>query len=74
MDIRVRAFIRSVGMLAVCLAGSVAVAIFFKFFPMEYLPHLMIGGLVAMMLYVGYSISLSQLKAEETLKEISKKY
>lgn len=74
MDIRVRAFIRSIGMLAVCLAGSVAVTLFFKFFPMEYIPHLFISGLVAMMLYIGYSISLSQLKAEETLKEISKKY
>lgn len=74
MDIRVRAFIRSLGMLAVCLAASVLVALFFKFFPAEYIPHLFISGLVIMMVYIGYSISLSQLKAEESLKEISKKY
>lgn len=74
MDIRLRAFIRSLGMLAVCLAGSVAVTLFFKYFPTEYIPHFFISGLVILMIYIGYSISLSQLKAEETLKEISKKY
>ena len=73
MDIRVRAFIRSLGMLAVCLSGSVAVMLFFKYFPVEYIPHLLISGLLGMLLYVGYSINLNQLKAEETLKEISKK-
>lgn len=74
MDIRIRAFIRSLGMLAVCSAAGVAVALFFKYFPIEYIPHLSIGGLIGMLIYVGYSISLNQLQAEETLKEISKKY
>lgn len=74
MDIRIRAFLRSIGMLAVCVTASVAVTLFFKYFPVEYIPHLFISGLVIMMIYIGYSISLSQLKAEETLKEISKKY
>ena len=74
MDIRIRAFIRSIGMLAVCSAAGVAVALFFKYFPIEYIPHFFISGLIILMIYIGYSISLNQLKAEETLKEISKKY
>ena len=73
MDIRARAFIRSLGMLAVCVGASVAVTLFLNYFPVKYIPHLFISGLVLMLLYVGYSISLNQLKAEETLKEISKK-
>lgn len=74
MDIRVRALIRSLGILAVCTVSGVSAVMFLKFFPTEYIPHLFIGGLIGMLIYVGYSISLNQLQAEETLKEISKKY
>jgi len=74
MNIKIRAFIRSLGILAACFAGSMATMLFFKYFPIEYIPHLFIAGMIGMLIYVGYSISLNQLEAEETLKEISKKY
>ena len=73
MNIKIRAFLHSVGMLAACCAGSILVGVFFHYFPTEYVPHLLITGLVVMLIYTGYGIALSRLEYEQRLKEINEK-
>jgi len=69
MNIKTKAVLRTLGMLAVAALGPLAVVTLFQL-DAETLFNLFILTIFAWMIWVIYSINLSQLESEEKIKEM----
>lgn len=69
MDIRIRALIETLKILAGSALGGLAFSAFFIYVPMTYYPTIFMVFLISFMIYIIYSISLTQLRYKDKLKE-----
>jgi hypothetical protein len=72
MNIRVRAALRTAGMLAIAAVGPFVVVGLFQL-DAEVLFNLFVVTLLAWMVWVIYSINLSQLETEEKVREMQQR-
>jgi hypothetical protein len=73
MNIKVRALLYSLGVLAASAVAGLAAVVIVKMINISLLPWIGVGFLLIMALYVLYNVTLTQLEYREKLNEIVEK-
>ena len=71
LSIKVKAFIQALGILIACSVTGVVMSIALSRIPMEAYPYIGISALVVLAMNLLYSMSLSRLEHQESLKKLN---
>ena len=70
MNIKLKAFSKALGSVALCLFGGWGIAVIIDMISIELFPYILIGIGISFLVYCLYGIYLSQFQYQETLKNM----